>query len=682
VNAIVGATIKNPKKSTDDKESSTDELQQTSIKEISEHSPTYWLFITREDGSLEIYSMPDVRLVYQVDDFASAPQTLIDSSTSSNTSSTTTSSSNQIHDVYEIYVGGFAMKQSKPLIFVRFKDEICVYETFQFTETEIDNHLKLRFTKLNNTLLNNEPANIELEVLKYKKYFRPFKDICGYNGVFVCGALPHWFFITDRGEVRMHEMSIDGYVPIFSSFNNINCPKGFLYFNDKEELRIAILPTHITYDSPWPVRKVATKCTVHFIRYHLINKCYVVITSVPEEYRRVVKVGDEKDYEYLERDERYLWPQTERFSIQLFSPVSWQIIAGTKIDLDEWEHVTCLQNVMLHTEGTETGYKGFVALGTNYCYGEDVTNKGRILILDIVEVVPEPGQPLTKNKIKIVYSKEQKGPVTALCQVKGYLLSSIGQKIYIWQLKEDQLCGVAFIDTQIYIHSAVSIKNLILVADYYKSISLLRYQEETKTLALVSKDIRSFEVYGCEFMVDNNLLCFIVSDADKNIILYHYQPEVRESNGGTRLIQRADFHIGARINHFFRIKCKKSKQLTDEQNRDSSTKQLTMYATLDGSLGYILPISEKVYRRLLMVQNLMNNQVPNLAGLNPKAFRLFKTSSRVLVNPCKNVLDGDLLSKFTNLSIKQKNELARKIGTTTLQIRKDLFEIDCITGHF
>ena len=69
-----------------------------------------------------------------------------------------------------------------------------------------------------------------------------------------------------------------------------------------------------------------------------------------------------------------------------------------------------------------------------------------------------------------------------------------------------------------------------------------------------------------------------------------------------------------------------------------------------------------------MVQNLMNNQLPNLAGLNPKAFRLYKTSSRVLMNPCKNVLDGDLLSKFINLSIKQKNELARKIGTTTQQV--------------
>lgn len=110
---------------------------------------------------------------------------------------------------------------------------------------------------------------------------------------------------------------------------------------------------------------------MHFIKYHVKNKCYVVVTSSPEECRKVAKLGsDDKDFENLERDDRYIWPTNERFSIQLFSPVSWEMISGTRIDLDEWEHVTCLQNVMLQTEGTETGFKGFVALGTNYCYGE------------------------------------------------------------------------------------------------------------------------------------------------------------------------------------------------------------------------------------------------------------------------------------------------------------------------
>ena len=57
-------------------------------------------------------------------------------------------------------------------------------------------------------------------------------------------------------------------------------------------------------------------------------------------------------------------------------------------------------------------------------------------------------------------------------------------------------------------------------------------------------------------MVDNNTLAFACTDADKNIVLFLYQPESRDSNGGQKLVRKADFHLGQHVNHMFRIRAK------------------------------------------------------------------------------------------------------------------------------
>ncbi|XP_066151445.1 cleavage and polyadenylation specificity factor subunit 1-like [Euwallacea fornicatus] len=366
----------------------------------------------------------------------------------------------------------------------------------------------------------------------------------------------------------------------------------------------------------------------------------------------------------------------------LFSPVSWDVIPNTKIDLDEWEHITCLRNVSVEYEGARSGLKGYIAVGTNYNYGEDITCRGRILIYDVIEVVPEPGQPLTKNKFKEIYAKEQKGPVTALSQVKGFLISAVGQKIYIWQLKDNDLIGIAFIDTQVYTHQILTIKNLILIADVYQSISLLRFQDEYRTLSLVSRDLRACEVYGIEYMIDNSNIGFLMSDREKNVTICMYQPEARESLGGVRLLRKADFHLGQAVTTFFRIKCKLGELGEDKKNMSGADRRhITMFATLDGGLGYIMPVLEKTYRRLLMLQNVMVTHGAHIGGLNPKGFRTFK-SYRKMSNPARSIIDGELVWNFMQLSITEKIEVSKKIGTKLDELQDDLSDIQKLTNHF
>ena len=105
-------------------------------------------------------------------------------------------------------------------------------------------------------------------------------------------------------------------------------------------------------------------------------------------------------------------------------------------------------------------------------------------------------------------------------------------------------------------------------------------------------------------------------------------------------------------------------------------------ATLDGGIGYILPIAEKVYRRLLMLQTKLSTGIPHNAGLNPKAFRMFQTQHQYLHNCQKNILDGELLSRYPQLSLKQRKDFAKQIGTSPAQILDDLKELDKITAHF
>lgn len=42
--------------------------------------------------------------------------------------------------------------------------------------------------------------------------------------------------------------------------------------NIQGELRISVLPAYLSYDAPWPVRKIPLRCTAHYVAYHVESK--------------------------------------------------------------------------------------------------------------------------------------------------------------------------------------------------------------------------------------------------------------------------------------------------------------------------------------------------------------------------------------------------------------------------
>uniref|UniRef100_A0A1I7WNC7 CPSF_A domain-containing protein n=1 Tax=Heterorhabditis bacteriophora TaxID=37862 RepID=A0A1I7WNC7_HETBA len=219
-----------------------------------------------------------------------------------------------------------------------------------------------------------------------------------------------------------------------------------------------------------------------------------------------------------------------------------------------------------------------------------------------------------------------------------------------------------------YVHSLVSMRNLALACDMQSSMSLVRFQEQFKALSVASRDDRlAMEPpMTSQFLVDNTHIGFLMSDESNNVCLFNYMPETKESVGGEKLTLRAILNVGTNVNAWLRVKGHTS--LCGLSSRDAklaSQQQSSLWASLDGSFGFVRPINEKSFRRLHFLQQFMATAVQQAAGLNPKGSRSAKPP-RPTVNAAnhKNMVDGDVVEQFMHLSTAEKQDLARRLGAS------------------
>lgn len=164
-----------------------------------------------------------------------------------------------------------------------------------------------------------------------------------------------------------------------------------------------------------------------------------------------------------------------------------------------------------------------------------------------------------------MHDREEKGPVTAVDSILGYLVAAVGQKVYIWQYQNNSLKGIAFVDIQIYCHRMVTIKNYILIGDVHKSIALLRYQEDMRVLSYVSRDSRQLDIFATDFFIDQTHIQFVATDSDRNMYIYAHAPTQKETQGGQWLLRKSDFHIGYPVTSTIRMVVNVN-HLTTKQN--------------------------------------------------------------------------------------------------------------------
>lgn len=647
---------------------------------------------------MAIYTVPDLIAVFETHPIIHAPRVIHDVYSLELPPAPVnmvTASSHELR-LREVLLIGLGSRQMQPYLFLVINEDVYIYHVVPFYYGVSDMRLRICFSRVKHEMLTRErrlkrrmPKDLHHDDLDHrlaKRFVRPFSNVLGYSGVFLCFPYPYFVMVTDKNILRFHPMVVDGPVKAFAEFRNASCKDGFLYYNSHKQIRVAELEPFWNYDFHWPLKKVKVPGTIHYISYHLECKTYIICSAVYTPEKRMIHGGvDAVEIELIDGDPRFVYPLLPKFSIHVITPDEWQLVPDASYSLQDFEHVTAMKVLPLKN-GTETGMKEYVVITTNFAYGEDVQSRGRIILLDVLDVVAEPEQPLSRFKQKEIYAEEQKGPVTALCGVNGYIVSAIGQKVFIWGLKGSNLVGVAFLDVQIYVHQLSSIKDLVLVADIQRSISIIRFQEKYRTLSLVSSDPNQMHTYAAEFCVDNQSLTVAVTDIQQDLHIFQFDPDYYFSAFGNRLVRKMECNLGQYVTNLFRFR---SSAFYPDAERVAAValtkKHLTMFTTLDGAIGCFMNIPEKTYRRILMIETILSNHVIHRAGLSPRLYWNARTSGDQrfdLVGNIKTIADGKVGSLYLELDHTEKHEVAMKIGCSVDALVEELLDIDRQTAVF
>ncbi|XP_061353564.1 cleavage and polyadenylation specificity factor subunit 1 [Gastrolobium bilobum] len=676
-----------------------------------DHGDIYCV-VCYENGSLEIFDVPNFVCVFSVENFMSGKSHLVDSlmkevpndSQKGDRGSDEVVSQGRKENVPNMKVVELAMqrwsgKHSCPFLFGILSDgTILCYHAYLYESPDGTSKVEDSVSTVGPVGLSSSSVsrlrNLRFVRVPLDAYAREdasngspcqqitiFKNIGGYQGFFLSGSRPAWVMVL-RERLRVHPQLCDGSIVAFTVLHNVNCNHGLIYVTSQGVLKICQLPSGSNYDSYWPVQKIPLKATPHQVTYFAEKNLYPLIVSFPvlKPLNQVVSLVDQDvnhqtESPSLNSDEFYT---IDEFEVRIMEPEKsggpWQTKATIPMQSSE-NALTVRMVTLLNTASKEN--ETLLAIGTAYVQGEDVAARGRILLFSLGKNTDNP-----QTLVSEVYSKELKGAISALASLQGHLLIASGPKIILHKWTGTELNGIAFFDAPpLHVVSLNIVKNFILIGDIHKSIYFLSWKEQGAQLSLLAKDFGSLDCFATEFLIDGSTLSLMVSDDQKNIQIFYYAPKMSESWKGQKLLSRAEFHVGAHVTKFLRLQMLSTSDRTGSgPGSDKTNRFALLFGTLDGSIGCIAPLDEITFRRLQSLQRKLVDAVPHVAGLNPRAFRQFRSNGKAHRPGPDSIVDCELLCHYEMLPLEEQLEIAHQVGTTRSQILSNLSDLSLGTS--
>ncbi|KAI1465395.1 CPSF A subunit region-domain-containing protein [Daldinia caldariorum] len=647
------------------------------------------MFLLSKAGALHAYALPDLsKPVYVAEGLPFVPPLL-----SANYAARRGTAKEIIKEILVADLGD--MTSSSPYLIVRHdNDDVTIYQPFRTPSTTTQElSATLHFQKLPNPVIAEDPVvpvDDEDDEMRKPPPMRRCENIAGYKTIFLPGSSPSFILKSSKTLPKVLRLHGDG-VRGMSPFHTEGCERGFIYADSKGIARVCQIPTHNnTYaEIGMSLKKIPLEADVHSISYHPPSGTFVVGCDSLEPF----ELPKEDDYhkEWQHEKDLTFKPVVERGQVKLINPSSWTVI--DTIEMDPCEMIMCIETLNLEVSEATNERKHLIAIGTAVSRGEDLPIRGRVLVYDVVTVIPEPGKPETNKKLKFVANEDiPRGAVTAISEIgtQGLMLVAQGQKCMVRGLKEDgTLLPVAFMDMSCYVTAVRELKGtgLCLMADAVKGVWFTGYTEEPYKMVLFGKSSTKLEVLTVDFLPDGDELLIVACDSDGGIHILQFDPDHPKSLQGHLLLHRTTFSAGAnpptRSMLLPRTLPPDSDYLSQHVNSTSANNynndpsssspapppSILLLASPTGALATLAPLSEPQYRRLSFLTGQVLSSLPHYAGLNPKDYRAPASTGVVGRLPPgvdagmgRNVVDGALLARWNELPAGRRSEIAGRVG--------------------
>ena len=255
----------------------------------------------------------------------------------------------------------------------------------------------------------------------------PFRDLQGYQGLFIPGSAAQICFASDHGPFRIWDLSDKQISSISSTQDRL--------FYQFDQVRL-LLPSCIT------ARILQSK--QNLISGELPPLCYDrhmpfvtltegrVFTHLDYESTHAVFVGAslyDPPFEVFDEDGLPIWrpddddllqPTSFRSALEIIVPGTWHAADG--YEFRSSEVVIDMKVVSVNTRSTLSGRRDYICVGTAVYKGEDQATRGGLYMFEIIDTEEGP-------KIRKKFSEDVKSSVSNVVDIDGYVVHTVGQKV-------------------------------------------------------------------------------------------------------------------------------------------------------------------------------------------------------------------------------------------------------------